>query len=396
MPLGSATVVLTTRCNLHCRYCCVRLRDRPTVDWALLRRSLDRVLELAPGDLEVSFTGGEPLVALPTLKRAVAHIERRRPAGPPVRFKLLSNGLPLDHRTLKYLDTHDFAVQLSFDGVAPAQAARGPRSFRRLDRLLALIREEFPRLWRCRLTVSLTLSPAALPWLAASVDYFLEQRVPTLSVSPVIGRGRWKLDRIGELDRQFARVAAAMLEHYDRTGDVPLASFRRSPSEPEGVRSKWLCGSVEGEGVTIDVDGQAYGCLLACSSYQGRTCDAMRPTVSALALGPVWSPSFPARLTSMTTSARAAGVLLHPDRRYSSYRRCSDCRFFGQCAPCPLGPSIDSDWDDALRVPDFVCAFSQTMLEHRAHFPPQPGLLDLLRGRSRAGPSDRGARADGD
>jgi sulfatase maturation enzyme AslB (radical SAM superfamily) len=347
-------------------------------------------------DLDVSFTGGEPLLEVPILRRAVTHIEHCRRGGPPVRFNLLTNGLLLDRRTLKYLDAHDFSLHLSFDGVPRAQADRGRSTFERLHRLLALIREEFPRLWRSRLTVAITLSPAAVPRFAASVDYFIRQGVPTLSVAPAMGRGRWRLERIDELDRQFDLATAALRLHYDRTGDVPLAMFRRPLSDGRHMRATWLCGSVLGKSVAIDVDGQAYGCVLACSSYQGRTCDVMRPTATALALGPVLSPSFPARLASMRAAARAAGVLRHPERRYSSYRRCIDCEFFGQCAPCPLGPSISSKWDDPLRVPDFVCAFSQVMLEHRAHFPPQPDLLDLLGRQRRAGPSARGARANGD
>ena len=396
MDLASVTVVLTTQCNLRCRYCCVKDRGRPPSSWPALRRSLDRLLNLSSTDLDVSFTGGEPLLAPQLLECAVAHIERRRRGGPPARFTLLSNGLLLDRRTVKYLEAHDFSLHLSFDGVARVQADRGRSTFERLNRLLALIREEFPRLWRSRLTVAITLSPAAVSRFAASVDYFIRQGVPTLSVAPAMGRGQWKLERIDELHRQFDLASAALRLHYDRTGDVPLAMFRRPLSDGRRMRAKWLCGSVLGKSVAIDVDGRAYGCVLACSSYQGRTCEAMRPTASALALGPVLSPSFPARLVSMTAAARAAGVLLHPERRYSSYRRCIDCEFFGQCAPCPLGPSIDSEWDDPLRVPDFVCAFSQTMLEHRARFPRQPDLLDLLRGRSRDGPTARGARADGD
>jgi hypothetical protein len=63
---------------------------------------------------------------------------------------------------------------------------------------------------------------------------------------------------------------------------------------------------------------------------------------------------------------------MHPEARFSSYRRCSECEYLGRCKACPLSAASDPHWPDARRVPDFVCAWNQVALAHRDRFPYQP------------------------
>jgi sulfatase maturation enzyme AslB (radical SAM superfamily) len=377
VDLQSLMLVLTSGCNLRCRYCYIGARQQPPLRWPLLRRSLERAMTLPSSNLEVSFTGGEPMLAFPLLKRVVRHVEGCRPADSPVRFRVLTNGLLLDDRALAYFDAHDVSLNVSFDGVAASQAHRGPSTFQRLDHLLDRLRQGFPRLWRSRVRISATLTPETIPHVAASIEYFIRKGAQTLAVTPAVGGGRFDLEGIHELDRQFTLASAALRDHYERTGDVPLTTFRRSRFDEQPKPAEWLCLAARGGNVIIDVDGRAYGCVLACPSYQQQTPSIMLPVVSALAMGPAASPALASRRAAMADNARAAGALLHPERRYSSYRRCADCEYFGRCAACPLAPAAEAEWDDPLRVTDFICAFNQVVMAHRDRFPPQVTLADL-------------------
>jgi uncharacterized protein len=378
VPLRSATVVLTGQCNLRCEYCYTRGRRRRTAAWPVLRRSLDAVLARSDGPVEIGFTGGEPLLALPLLKRVVAHVERGRERGAGLQWTLLTNGLLLSDATLDYLEAHQFRVDLSFDGIAPALAARGRALFPALDALLDRIREQAPAMWDSRLKIMVTLWPGAVPYVADSMRYFVSKGVKAMALEPAMGRFDWPLARRDELNRQFQSVHDVSLDHFHRTREVPLALFRKKRPDDVAPPPEWLCLAPQGENLTVDVDGQVYGCVLASSTYQGEARSATRQAADALHVGAGDSADFPDRVSAMAAMAQRAGVFQHAGQRYSSYGRCADCRFVGRCMVCPLAPACDPSCDDPRRVSDFICAFNQVSLAWRDAFPCRPGVLELL------------------
>ncbi len=372
-------IVLTDACNLHCAYCRVARGGRRCLPWPALQESLDALLPSAGNDVDVTFTGGEPLLAFAILRQAVAYVEQRI-APRRVGWHLLTNGLLLDAATLAFLDARGFLLNLSFDGVPDAQALRGPSTYARLDALLDHLRDAYNRLFEDRLKVCATLAPRTVRYLSDSVSYFVEKGVRTLELSAALGMTDWEVGRIDELEQQFERVSRILLRHFEQTNEVPLVLFRKS-AEPEPELSEWTCLVAEGRNPTIDVDGRIYGCLRATGTYQPHTTHVMRPAVRALALGRPQAAQFADAAGAMHDAAVAAGAFQHPERRYSSYRRCADCEFLERCRICPLACASVPGWDDMYRVPDFLCAFNQVALAHRARFPVQPTADDFLSGR---------------
>jgi sulfatase maturation enzyme AslB (radical SAM superfamily) len=125
---GSDRLILlvTHACQLRCGYCRVRkygaamspVAAEAGVRW--LMGSLRR-------DVELQFFGGEPLLALGVVKRAVALAERlSAESGKRVRFLLTTNGLALDDDAVAYLREKSFSVEISCDGTMGAQDSQRP------------------------------------------------------------------------------------------------------------------------------------------------------------------------------------------------------------------------------------------------------------------------------
>jgi sulfatase maturation enzyme AslB (radical SAM superfamily) len=370
MALEWITVVLTTGCNLRCEYCYLQRPPRATISWSRLQAALDALLPAIPGHAGVMFTGGEPLLALPLLRRTVAHVRATLGGTRRVVWEIATNGLLLTDEAVDLLDRHGFVVSLSFDGAAAAQAVRGRGTFERLDALLRRLRRVRPSFLE-RLTVAMTVSPPTVPVVAESVDYFLATGVGRIDILPSVPGTGWTTGSIILLDAQIATLRRRLRSHYELTGTVPVTFFRKEgrKAPPPG----WICGVARCGGVTVDVDGCGYGCVVASRSYQPRTPPALLRAVEALALGPVDAPDFERRLAAMPDRARACGGYTHPEERYSSYRRCRDCEFLGRCYACPLAGASDPGWDDVRRVPDFVCAWNQVTLAHRDRFAAETG-----------------------
>jgi sulfatase maturation enzyme AslB (radical SAM superfamily) len=373
MCLRHVAILLTTHCNLRCAYCLLQPPRRETASWPVLRSALDRLLADGQDDVTVLFTGGEPLLALPLMRQAVAHLLETQAGRRSLRWEVITNGLLLNEEAVDFLDAHDFAVTVSFDGVREAQAERRRGSFDRLDDLLIRLRRSRPAFFE-RLTVAMTISPATVPYFARSVAYFVASGIRHLTYKPSVPGSDWEPARIRELEVQWSALTAAVRAHAERTGREAISLFGDGLEPARTDRGDWICSVADGDSVTIDVDGRAYGCVVAAGSYQAATAPVLRDAVDALALGPADASTFDAALASLRERARACGAYTHPEQRYSSYRRCADCEFLGRCSACPLAAASDLGWPDPRRVPDFVCAWNQAWLAHADRFAgPTPG-----------------------
>jgi len=334
--------------------------------------------------LSLEFVGGEPCLAFRLIRKAVFYAEKRCPRNRKIGFDIVTNGTLLGPRQVAFLAAHDFDLQLSFDGVQGAQDLRGKGTFRRLNRLLDRVRLAQPQLFRNRLRIAVTIPIPGIPHLADSVEYLLEKGVFEIGLSPAAGqRLAWHSSDIDGLDRQFGRIFESSVRLYEDTGRVPLLMFRKEqPDSTHRGHGRLICNAPEGRTLTVDVDGQVYGCPTLAESYQTFPDTPLRRHLMAMRLGDIRDPKLSNRLKALPAAAKVAGIFHRKETKYSSYGRCADCRFFGTCLVCPMSVALDPDHADPDRLPDFLCAFNQVMLKYRERFPRQPSAQEILTGKA--------------
>jgi uncharacterized protein len=366
------TLALTGACNLRCRYCYQNAKSGARMPWPVLKAAADRVLESTSPRVDVVFAGGEPMLAFDLIERAVGYIERRRPAGLGVQYSLATNGTLLTPDAIAFLDRHRFDVELSFDGVLPAQAVRGEHSFARIDGALDDLRDGAPQTFWRRLTVGVTLDAGAVPYLSASFSYFLGKQLGAISISPAAGQaGRWTPDVISTLEHELKAVYAIARVHFEKTGAVPLVAFRKSASGRR-PRRQVVCGAALPGRVTIDVDGEAYACPMLAESSQRFANPGLAAIVRPMRMGSVSSAGFWERLAGLPEQARTTGLFHIGPRRHSLHGQCIRCRHCRDCKACPVAVLSEPGHDDAQRIPDYLCAFNWTLMGLRKRFPAQP------------------------
>src|SRR5439155_4019250 len=155
--LRAVKLVLTAGCNLRCSYCYQSDKKNLRIDWEIVRATLDRLLASARSDVELLFIGGEPLLEFPTIERAVAYVDEHKRPDMAVQYATITNGLLLGQCEADFLVRHRFNVQLSFDGLPPAQQLRGQHTFEKLNALLDTLRDRHPGFYDERLRVNITL-----------------------------------------------------------------------------------------------------------------------------------------------------------------------------------------------------------------------------------------------
>lgn len=111
-------------CNLRCRYCFAGTGDfgtghRMTMDAETAKKAIDWVVEKSGKrrNIEIDFFGGEPLMAMDTVKEAVAYARSLEKEHDKVfRFTITTNGMLLNDENIDYINREMSNVVLSLDG----------------------------------------------------------------------------------------------------------------------------------------------------------------------------------------------------------------------------------------------------------------------------------------
>ena len=92
--------------------------------WSTIRVLAGPRSRRQPKGSRIGFSGGEPLLEFPLMRRAVAHVEKTRPAGKTVTYYEHERHAPHGGRSAGFLEEYGFETQLSFDGVIKREPAR--------------------------------------------------------------------------------------------------------------------------------------------------------------------------------------------------------------------------------------------------------------------------------
>jgi len=112
MPLRMLVLSLTGDCNLACRYCYASGQDRRTMTWETARRAIDLAAK-GGAPFILQFSGGEPLLALPLLRRTADYIRTNRIRA---RMDLQTNGTLITDEVAAFLHDAGIGIGVSLDG----------------------------------------------------------------------------------------------------------------------------------------------------------------------------------------------------------------------------------------------------------------------------------------
>ena len=111
-------------CNLRCRYCFASTGDfgtghRMTMDFETAKKAIDFVVERSGKrrNIEIDFFGGEPLMAMDTVRRTVEYARSLEGKHDKCfRFTITTNGMLLNEENMEYINREMSNVVLSLDG----------------------------------------------------------------------------------------------------------------------------------------------------------------------------------------------------------------------------------------------------------------------------------------
>jgi len=306
---------LNHACNLRCRYCYNGRKFHRAMPWDVAEAGIQLMLRgggpEAP-QAQLSFFGGEPLLEMPLLRRAVAYTERHAgEIGQRVRFLVVTNGTLLRGAVLDYLLEHQVYLGVSIDGTREAHDAT--RRFRNgrssYDRVRDNLRAVIDRGGGVGLKVIAVVNPDNVDQLPDSFDALLELGARNLSINLDYG-GRWD-------EPARARFAAAM----EGLGDRYVAAYRRGEHFTLNLLDSKVVTHLKGGYACTDRCD--FGCEEVAVAPSGRLypCDRLvgMDDRDEVVIGQVFSGIDPVRRDALIASKNAV------------LQDCGDCALLPRC-----------------------------------------------------------------
>ena len=116
----SLYIVTTMSCNLTCSYCFENDKDRKPFlsseydGKKIVNFILDELNFKKYKSLDICFTGGEPLYNFQFIRNLCETLDEKLAI--PISYTLITNGTIFTSKIMSFLDCHNFAIQVSFDG----------------------------------------------------------------------------------------------------------------------------------------------------------------------------------------------------------------------------------------------------------------------------------------
>ncbi len=367
--MRSLVLFVTDACNLGCTYCYQkRLRNR--LSWSMVERALGHWFEQSPGSLTISFFGGEPLLDWALVRRSIERCselsESHRKA---VSFSIATNATRLSEEIYSMMAQVGMRVQVSVDGPADVHdRQRGRGTFERVASAISRLRG----LPKVHLKTSTVVTPENVDDLSRSLSFVwgLDAVESTLHFDLT---AEWDEEHTDELKRQYVRLIPSALDYHSRHAYFPHAEFQLIPER----MFPFKC-DVGRRTMVLKPDGYVYGCNYHSPEWRGRPLPEKPPlalaTLDAVLAHGLESEFVSRRFAEINRSSYQSPL----EERFTDSRQCSECPYLFRCGACQA--TAYSHDKDPRWLPESRCRVTELNYRYAK-------LLDS---------SSRGARAGGE
>lgn len=245
-------LLITYRCNFDCKYCYIHTKRNLDMTLEKAQSIIGPFLNKDYGYLDITFVGGETLLAMNVIKPLVEWVEKGK-WKKKYRFLGATNGTLLTKEMKQWFNDRrsTFTLGLSYDGLPSTQEKNRGRTEIDLD--------YFIKTWPAQ-PIQMTINADSVLEMAEGVIYLLE-RGAVVHPNVAYEQYEWKKEDIIEYGKQLEKLARYYNEHQDLS---LITQFQHDLTDyvhcieipKEQVQ---VCGAGCGYKV-YDVDGKVYPC----------------------------------------------------------------------------------------------------------------------------------------
>ncbi|HKZ39484.1 MAG TPA: radical SAM protein, partial [Candidatus Hodarchaeales archaeon] len=241
----SCEMMLASFCNLSCKYCIAGKLHPSKMDINTARKAIELFVYLAEGasDLEVVFTGGEPLLAQEVFIFLLSHTTalcdsiRMKP-----HFILKTNGTIITDTLVQYLKDFRVRTVVSIDGRADFHDSC--RMSRKGEATQNLVMRNLSRLESkgIECVASMTVVPEFSNQIVDNTRYLLGNGIRKVDIGPAYGTVTWSNEEIKRLTDSLLQIAEIIKASRMNGEDVEIGPLYKDSDHQDGaLADTWGC-----------------------------------------------------------------------------------------------------------------------------------------------------------
>ena len=246
--ISELKVLLTDKCNLSCTYC-PAVKNYNELPPAAGHKGIKDFLALSTHNPQITFSGGEPLLAFPSLVKTI-----EKSAANELNFTLLTNGTLTTPRIASYLKEHNFEIKVSIDGNSAShnrcRKRIGKASFSSARHgLMEYMKGGYP------VKANLVFSPLTVSSLVDNLKYIAGTGVRHIDIQGDI-ISLWQGESLSKAKRSFDEF----VNYYVALFEGDSSELFMVPSLRSLIGKKPLSGIRKCDKVSLFPDGKYYLC----------------------------------------------------------------------------------------------------------------------------------------
>ena len=201
-------IYLTLNCNLNCRYCLINKSSKKTqLDFPALKRTIDFFFLLPGNKKTVSFTGGEPLLEYPLLKKIYLYTKRKaKKQNIDLNLAVTTNGTLLSKERCHFFEKQGDYIKISLDGDKKTHDANrmfqediGSLSFCKIIKNLKYFRK------KSKVGALMVFTPQTVDSLLKNIKFLQSLGFGYIEFYPD-RTAFWSKNKLNKLEEQFKQI----------------------------------------------------------------------------------------------------------------------------------------------------------------------------------------------
>lgn len=177
--------VVTTRCNLDCKYCQTKALKQEDMSYEVAGKILKYIFDVKTSAVTLEFQGGEPLLNWDVLAFLIEHA-RKFNVNKDLRIALVTNLTLLDEEKMNFLNKHGVEICSSLDGPKSLHDknrifANGKGSYDIVIKKVKKLRDKFGK----KVNLLPTITKHSLKYFREIIDEYVKWGETEISLRPV-------------------------------------------------------------------------------------------------------------------------------------------------------------------------------------------------------------------
>jgi len=332
-------IFLTTFCNLKCDYCIAGGMEKEHMKYKTGKDVVDFFMNLGSGakSIEYSFTGGEPLLGFPIMRKIILYAKRKAAKkNIDTSFTIKTNGTILKKEMISFFKRHNINLFISIDGLKETHDKfRIGRSIKRTHNIVV---NNIQKLVYNNIScvASMTIHPDSIKYVPDNIRFLSTLGVNHIDIGPAYGTVKWSKVQSRKLAEMFKEVGKIIIELEKNNIPIIISPlYRETDHIKSQLKNCWGCGST-----TTNMAFMPNGNISGCSALA-----MVADKFPELILGNIYSGIDEALLENMQKYCQAD---------LSSRKKCIKCKSADNCSGGCVAMNL-SQFGKPMKLPEFYC-----------------------------------------